>query len=126
MKVISDDIIHKFDVKGVVLNIQSPKEAENAYTSIIENVSRLQPQARLQGVLVTKQISQGEEVILGLKRDPSFGAVIMFGFGGIFVEVFKDVAFRIAPIDKITAYRLIDDTKASRLLKVHVVYKKRY
>jgi succinyl-CoA synthetase beta subunit len=93
------------------------QEAADAYTSIIENVTRMQPNARLQGVLVAKQISQGEEVILGLKRDPSFGAVIMFGFGGIFVEVFKDVAFRVAPIDKITAYRLIDDTKASRLLK---------
>jgi succinyl-CoA synthetase beta subunit len=83
----------------------------------MENVARLKPEARIQGIMVTKQISQGEEVILGMKRDPSFGAVIMFGFGGLFVEVFKDVAFRVAPIDKITAYRLIDDTKASRLLK---------
>ncbi|MCX6136244.1 MAG: acetate--CoA ligase family protein [Ignavibacteriales bacterium] len=117
MKVISDDIVHKFDVKGVMLNIQSPQEAEAAYTSIMENVAGLKPEARIQGIMVTRQISQGEEVILGMKRDPSFGAVIMFGFGGIFVEVFKDVAFRVAPIDGITAYRLIDDTKASRLLK---------
>jgi acetyltransferase len=117
MKIISDDIIHKFDVKGVVLNIQSPKEAEVAYASIMENVTRLVPEAKIQGIMVTKQIPQGEEVILGLKRDPSFGAVIMFGFGGIFVEVFKDVAFRVAPIDRITAHRIIDDTKASRLLK---------
>lgn len=117
LKVISDDIVHKFDVKGVILNIQSPQEAEAAYTSIMENVAHLKPEARIQGIMVTKQISQGEEVILGMKRDPSFGAVIMFGFGGIFVEVFKDVAFRVAPIDTITAYRLIDDTKASRLLK---------
>ena len=117
LKVISDDIVHKFDVKGVILNIQSPQEAEAAYTSIMENVTHLKPEARIQGIMVTKQISQGEEVILGMKRDPSFGAVIMFGFGGIFVEVFKDVAFRVAPIDTMTAYRLIDDTKASRLLK---------
>jgi acetyltransferase len=117
MKVISDDIVHKFDVKGVVLNIQSPQEAEAAYASIMENVARLKPEAEIQGIMVTKQITQGEEVILGVKRDPSFGAVIMFGFGGIFVEVFKDVAFRVAPIDKVTAYRLIDETKASHLLK---------
>ena len=117
MKIISDDIVHKFDVKGVILNIQSPEEAEAAYTSIIKNVTILKPEARIKGIMVTKQIPQGEEVILGMKRDPSFGAVIMFGFGGIFVEVFKDVAFRVAPIDKVTAHRLIDETKASRLLK---------
>ena len=117
MKIMSDDIVHKFDVKGVVLNIDSPTVAERAYTSIIENVKRLVPSARIQGVLVAEQIPKGEEVILGMKRDPSFGAVIMFGFGGIFVEVFKDVSFRVAPVDKFSAYRIIDETKASLLLK---------
>jgi len=85
MKIVSDDIVHKFDVKGVVLNINSAEEAKKAYTGIIENVSKLQPEARIKGVLVRKMIPDGEEVILGMKRDLSFDAVLMFGLGWHFV-----------------------------------------
>ncbi len=116
MKVVSDDIVHKFDVKGVVLDISSPEEARKAYRSILENVAKLQPEAQIKGILVRKMIPSGEEVILGMKRDLSFGAVLMFGLGGIFVELFKDVSFRVAPLDKAAAVSMIEETKAAVLL----------
>ena len=116
MKVISDDIVHKFDVKGVVLNIKSVKEVQEAYTSIWENVERLRPGARIKGIFITKMIPAGEEVILGIKRDPSFGPVIMFGLGGIFVEIFKDVCFRVAPVSKQVASSMIQQLKTYQIL----------
>jgi len=117
MKVMSKDIVHKFDVGGVVLNIQTTSEAKTAYDTILKNVQTNQPEAKVKGVLVTKMVSSGEEVILGLKRDPSFNSVIMFGLGGIFVEIFKDVSFRIAPIDEISAKSMINEIKSSAILR---------
>ena len=76
MKIMSDDIIHKFDVKGVILDIKSRQEAEDAYGSIVENVKKLKPEAKIEGVFVRKMIPPGEEIILGLKRDITFGAVL--------------------------------------------------
>ncbi|MDD5765282.1 MAG: acetate--CoA ligase family protein [Candidatus Marinimicrobia bacterium] len=116
MKVMSKDIIHKFDVGGVVLNIQSEQEARNAYMKIVDNVRRKLPSAKIDGVLVRKMIPTGEEVILGAKRDPSFGSVVMFGLGGIFVEVFKDVAFRIPPIGESVAKSMVESIKGYPLL----------
>jgi len=116
MKVISDDIVHKFDVKGVVLDIESKTEAEDAYNSIIENVAKLQPEAVIKGIYVRKMIPAGEEVILGVKDDISFGKVVMFGLGGIFVEIFKDISFKIAPVNKSDAFAMINETKASAIL----------
>lgn len=116
MKVISDDIVHKFDVKGVVLNIRSVAEAQYAYNSIRDNVARLRPDAKIKGIFVRKMIPAGEEVILGIKRDPAFGAVIMFGLGGIYVEIFKDITFRIAPVDKQATSSMIQEIKAYAIL----------
>jgi acetyl coenzyme A synthetase (ADP forming)-like protein len=116
MKIISDDIVHKFDVGGVILDIKSKEEASISYNRIIENVRGVKPDARIKGVFIRRMIPPGEEVILGLKRDPSFGPVIMFGLGGIFVEVYKDVSFRIAPLDNISVNKLITETKASEIL----------
>ncbi|MHC1738351.1 MAG: acetate--CoA ligase family protein [Ignavibacteriaceae bacterium] len=116
MKIISEDIVHKFDVGGVVLDVKSKQEAENAYKSIIANVAKNKPEARIKGVFIRKMIPPGEEVILGLKRNDSFGPVVMFGLGGIFVEIFKDVSFRIAPLDNKSAEKLISETKASAIL----------
>lgn len=116
MKIASDDIMHKSDVKGVLLDINSAEETRAAYRSMIQNVSELQPQAHIQGVFLRKMIPAGEEVILGLKRDISFGAVLMFGLGGIFVELFRDVSFRIAPLDRNSAQAMIEETKAAALL----------
>ena len=117
MKILSSDIVHKFDVGGVALGIASPEQAAAAYGEMLGNAARLRPAARIDGVLVTSQIPPGEEVILGLKRDPSFGPVIMFGFGGIFVEVFRDVAFRVAPLEPGAAGELIHETRAAQLLE---------
>ena len=116
MKVMSENIMHKYDVGGVLLDINTEKEAEAAYSKIIESVSRNMPDARIDGILVSEQVPQGTEVILGIKKDPSFGNVIMFGAGGLFVEIFKDVSFRIAPLSKADALEMIHEIKASKLL----------
>jgi acetate---CoA ligase (ADP-forming) len=116
MKILSRDIVHKTDVKGVALNIGNAAEAENAYRSIMHRVTSLRPDARIQGVYVTKMIESGQEVILGIKRDPSFGAVVMFGLGGIFVELYRDVSFRVAPLSESAAKEMINDIKAHELL----------
>jgi acetate---CoA ligase (ADP-forming) len=116
MKVMSDEVIHKSDVQGVILNICNEKEAENAYNSIVHHVSSLMPDARIRGVYITKMVNAGQEVILGIKRDPSFGAVIMFGLGGIYVELYKDVSFRVAPVSESAAISMIQEIKAHDLL----------
>ncbi len=116
MKVVSEDIVHKFDVKGVLLNLTSDGQVKDAYSEIIKNVSNLMPDAKIQGIMVGQMIPSGEEIILGVKRDDSFGPVLMFGLGGIFVELFKDVSFRIAPLDRISAREMIEETKAAALL----------
>jgi acetyltransferase len=117
MKIISDDIIHKSDVKGVKLNVNSGEEAVNTYTAMTEQVLQLKPGARIKGIQISKMIQSGEEVILGIKRDPSFGPIIMFGLGGVYVEVFRDVSFRVAPIDEIIADSMIKQTKSYKILK---------
>ena len=116
MKIVSDDIIHKSDVKGVTLNVNSCEEARNTYTRMIEQVLQIMPEARIKGIQISKMILSGEEVILGIKRDQSFGPIIMFGLGGVYVEVFKDVSFRIAPIDEIIADSMIKQIKSYKIL----------
>jgi len=117
MKVLSEEIAHKSDVKGVILNIKDKSEAEKAYLSILQNVSVLQAGAKIQGVYITKMADAGREVILGIKRDPSFGPVIMFGLGGIFVEIYKDISFTVAPVTESAAERMIHEIKAYSILK---------
>lgn len=116
MKIVSDDIIHKSDVKGVILNVNSVKEARKSFNEMIGQVSQLKPEAKIKGVQISKMILSGEEVILGIKRDQSFGPVIMFGLGGLYVEVFKDVSLRIAPIDEAIADSMIRETKSFKIL----------
>lgn len=116
MKIMSDDIVHKFDVKGVLLDIASKVEVGRAYEAIMEHVRELQPDAKLKGVFIRKMIPRGEEVILGIKRDPTFGPVLMFGLGGVFVELYKDVSFKIAPLDGKSIDSIIAETKASAIL----------
>jgi len=116
MKIISDDIIHKSDIKGVVLNVNSSEEARKTYAKIIEQVLQIKPEARIKGIQISKMILSGEEVILGIKRDPSFGPIIMFGLGGVYVEVFKDVSFRVAPIDEIIADSMIKQIRSYKIL----------
>jgi len=116
MKVVSDEIVHKFDVKGVMLGIRSDNEAGEAYDAIHRNVKAAKPDAAIKGILVEKMVEHGEEVILGVKRDSSFGPVIMFGLGGIFVEVFKDVSFRVAPVGPRSASEMIKEIRAYSML----------
>jgi acetyltransferase len=117
MKALSDDIVHKVDVGGVRLNIGSAGEAREAFSGIMQSVAARQPQARVKGILVEKMIPPGEEVILGVKRDPSFGAVVMFGLGGIFVEIFRDVTFRVAPVSRSCAGSMVKEIKTAPLLQ---------
>ncbi|HUL29295.1 MAG TPA: acetate--CoA ligase family protein [Thermodesulfobacteriota bacterium] len=112
LKVISSKISHKSDVGGVLLDIRGLPEAEAAY----EKIERLTGGDR-SGVLVQKMVSQGKEVILGAKRDPSFGPVVLFGLGGIYVEVFKETSLRVAPINRSEAEEMISELKTSAILK---------
>ncbi len=117
MKVISEDIIHKTDVGGVILNIDDEKEVVEAYEAIIENCKRNAPKARIKGVEVTKMIEKGVETIVGATTDDSFGKVIMFGLGGVYVEVMKDVSFRIAPASKNEIRKMIKEIESYPLLE---------
>ncbi|MBC7081082.1 MAG: acetate--CoA ligase family protein [Thermoplasmatales archaeon] len=117
MKIISEDIIHKTDVGGVVLNIDDEKEVAEAYEAIIENCKRNAPKARIRGVEVTKMVEKGVETIVGATTDDSFGKVIMFGLGGVYVEVMKDVSFRIAPALKNEIRKMIKEIESYPLLE---------
>ncbi|MFA6596127.1 MAG: acetate--CoA ligase family protein [Ignavibacteriaceae bacterium] len=116
IKIASSEIVHKSDVNGVVLNIQNKKEAEEAYTNIISSVNDFKVGINAKDVFVQKMIEPGQEVILGMKNDPIFGSVMMFGLGGIFVEILKDVSFRIAPVGRLSIAEMIREIKAYKLL----------
>ena len=116
MKVESDDVVHKFDVGAVMLFVATPAAAAVAYATILDNVRKHQPNARITGVLVQRMAGPGEEVILGVKRDPAFGAVVMFGLGGLYVEIFRDVSFRIAPIPPEHIRDMMHEIKAFPIL----------
>ncbi|MFH2218972.1 MAG: acetate--CoA ligase alpha subunit [Pseudomonadota bacterium] len=117
MKIDSRDIVHKTDAGGVRLKIHSAAEARKAYEDIIENAMKYNPNARIDGVLVEQMAQGGVEVILGATRDPRFGPMCMFGLGGIFVEAMKDVTFRLAPMEEISAENMIRSIKAYRVLQ---------
>jgi acyl-CoA synthetase (NDP forming) len=115
-KIISPDVIHKLDVGGVILNINSKQEAKKAYYQIIENVNKHNPNAKIDGILVQEMVPSATEVIVGSINDAQFGPTLMFGFGGTFVELMKDVSFRIAPVKKEDAKEMISEVKAYPLL----------
>jgi acetyl-CoA synthetase (ADP-forming) len=117
LKIVSPDVVHKFDVGGVVLNLGSEEEVRAAYRRILENVRRNRPGARVVGVLVQEMAPASTEVIVGALKDPQFGPALMFGLGGVFVEVLKDVTFRIAPVSEAEAREMIREVKAYPLLK---------
>jgi len=117
LKIFSPDVIHKSDVGGVKVNLKNADEVKEAYNSIISSVSRAIPDAHIEGVQVTKMVTGGKEIIIGVTKDPSFGSLIMFGMGGIYVEVLKDVSFRIAPLTSHDAEVMIREIKMFPLLK---------
>lgn len=115
VKVVSPDVLHKSDVGGVVLGLVDADAVRDACADIREGVERHQPGARVTGFTVEEMVS-GTEVIVGMSRDPDFGPLLMVGMGGIFVEVYKDVAFRLVPVSKRDALAMIDEIKAQPLL----------
>lgn len=116
MKISSPDIIHKSEVGGVKCDLQNQEQVISAYSEIIKNVKHKKTKAKIEGVVLQEQIT-GQEIIVGMKRDPQFDVVLMFGLGGIFVEILKDVAFRIAPIDKQEAFDMIKEIKSVKVLE---------
>ena len=114
MKIVSPQILHKSDAGGVVVGIKTMEEAKKAFSRIIANAKDYDPEAVLEGVLVQKMAAPGDEVILGMNRY-AVGPLIMFGMGGIFVEIFKDVVFRLAPIDRDEAHRMVREIKGYKL-----------
>ncbi|MBI4453334.1 acetate--CoA ligase family protein [Candidatus Woesearchaeota archaeon] len=117
MKIVSPDIIHKTEAGGVKLNLKSPEEVNSAFADIIKSAKRYMPNARIEGVLIEPMISKKYELIIGSKKDSIFGPVIIFGFGGTAVEVYKDINIGLLPLDMTNAKNLIEETKISVLLK---------
>jgi acyl-CoA synthetase (NDP forming) len=117
MKIVSPDVVHKSDIGGVKLSIQNGTQAGKAYSDIITAVKKYNKKTRITGVSVQKMARQGVEVIIGMTKDAQFGPVIMFGLGGILVEVLKDVAFRIVPMTRRDAKEMIEEIKGYPLLK---------
>jgi acetyl coenzyme A synthetase (ADP forming)-like protein len=117
LKIVSPDIAHKVDVGGVKLGIHSDAELRDSYRQMLADVQRAKPSARILGVFVQEFIKGGKETILGLKRDPLFGPLLMFGLGGIYVEALRDVTFRIAPIRELGVHRMIRQIRGFKILE---------
>jgi len=116
LKIVSPDIIHKFDVGGVKLHLADGEAVRQAYEDILASAYRTRPQAHILGMMVQKMMPPGRETILGMTRDPQFGPLLMFGLGGTFVEVFRDVNFQLAPISEDWALKMIQGLKGYRTL----------
>lgn len=117
MKIVSPDIIHKSDVGGVKLNLTTEQEVADSFELMMIRVSRAAPEAFLEGVYLERMVTKGREVILGMTRDPQFGPMLMFGLGGIFVEVLHDVSFHLAPITQAEAMSMLMGTRSYKLLE---------
>jgi acyl-CoA synthetase (NDP forming) len=116
MKIVSPDIVHKSDVGGVKLDLKTEIEVEQAYDEIMADVAKKCPEAKILGVAVQQMASPGTEVIIGMTMDSQFGPTLMFGLGGIWVELLKDVSFRTVPVDQIDAVEMIKEIKGYKLL----------
>lgn len=116
MKVVSPQISHKSDVGGIRLSLQNGSEVRAAYREMMESIPRKMPDAVLEGVQMQQMLSGGKEVIIGMIRDPTFGPMLMFGLGGVYVEILKDVRFAIAPVNEKEAREMITGIKTYPLL----------
>lgn len=117
MKIVSPDILHKTDAGGVKIDLKNDSEVKKGFEEIIQNAKNYKKDANIIGILVQKMAPSSTEVIIGALKDPQFGQTLMFGLGGIFVEVLKDVTFRIAPIGEKDAKEMIKEIKAYPILK---------
>jgi acetyl-CoA synthetase (ADP-forming) len=116
MKVVSKDIVHKTDVKGLLLNLDSTEEVSKGFTKIMKDVKKKLPKAKIEGVLIQRMVD-GQELIIGGKKDPQFNQVLMFGLGGIFTEVFDDVTFRVVPLKQEDAEQMTKEIKGYKILE---------
>lgn len=117
MKIVSPQISHKSDVGGIKLNLENADDVKAAYEDMMENIPKKEPEAKIEGVQLQKMLSGGKEVIIGMVQDPTFGPMLMFGLGGIYVEVLKDVKFAVAPVNEIEAKDMIKGIKTHELLE---------
>jgi len=117
LKIVSADVLHKSDAGGVKLSLNSEEEVAKAFDDIISAIKEHEPKAKIEGVAVQNMARPGTEVIIGMYKDAQFGPVLMFGLGGIFVEVLKDVAFRIVPLTKRDAQEMIKEIKGYPVLE---------
>ncbi len=116
LKLMSPQILHKSDAKVVLLNIKNPEELKEKWEEIHENARKYRPDAEILGVLVAPMLKVGREIIIGVTEDPQFGHALMFGLGGIFVEVLKDVTFRIIPVEEKDAWKMLREIKGYPIL----------
>jgi acyl-CoA synthetase (NDP forming) len=116
LKIVSPEITHKSDVGGVALNLASAADVKAAFERVVASAKKAEPSATIEGVAVQRMERQGIEVIVGMTTDPQFGPVMMFGLGGVMVEILKDVAFRVVPINERDARQMIDEIKGKPLL----------
>jgi len=116
MKILSPDIAHKSEAGGVVLGLRDADDVASAYDAMMQRVAQRAPKARLEGALIARMVTGGVETVIGIKRDAVFGPVVMFGLGGVYVEVLKDVTLRLAPVDRATAQAMIREIAGFALL----------
>lgn len=116
MKILSPDIVHKSDAGGVWLNIGNSLELKEAFTEMFRTIKLKHPRAKIEGVIIQEYLKQGTELLLGSKRDPQFGPVLVFGSGGIFTEILNDISLRIPPLSKEELAEMISETKVSKIL----------
>ncbi len=117
LKIESPQILHKTDIGGVKLNLRSPEEVEMSFTEVLENAHKYMPEAVIHGVTVQRMMPQGKEMIVGMVRDVTFGPLVMFGLGGVYVNFLRDVSYRLAPLTKEEALEMMSETKAYTLLR---------
>jgi len=117
LRVVSPQIVHKYEAGGVRLDLQDETALREGYDQMRADIARAEPEAEISGIIVRRMIPEGRQVILGAKRDAVFGATVMFGLGGLFVEIFRDVTFALAPLDAATAGRMVRDVKAFEILR---------
>ncbi|WP_106498368.1 acetate--CoA ligase family protein [Lentibacillus sp. Marseille-P4043] len=117
LKIDSPDIPHKSEANAIKLNLKNDLEVSVAFKEIMQNAKNYKPNAKINGVSVQQMLPEGVEVIVGVTNDPAFGPVIMFGLGGVFVEIFQDISFRVAPITKNDAIEMIEEIKGYKILK---------
>jgi acetate---CoA ligase (ADP-forming) len=116
MKIASPDILHKSDVGGIIVGVKSDQEVRQAFATLIERAKAHKPDAMIWGAQIQEMVTGAREIIIGMNRDPQFGALVMFGLGGIYVEVLKDVTFRVAPMSRLQAQQMVEAIRSYKLL----------